>query len=262
MARLLVLGQSGTGKSWALGALIERVLDEQHPAHPGGETFDFAVHFDPENEERGLCEKGNRPLYQTLEVDTGTAQRIDWPRLVAKRKRIRLVPDMDEEKQRRLFGAICEAVFRLCKDRLPDSTCLLSCDESGQIVTQTGAPDAARKVQTRGRKHGIETIHSAQRPQQLHTTLISQTDRRLFFRINDDNALTKLNKQAGFNVNRIPAESPHLGPGDGLSDLSDRALVAENVGSGDLLVQSTEDWTRLRRHVADDDGILDESLRV
>jgi len=64
------------------------------------------------------------------------------------------------------------------------------------------------------------------------------------------------------NVNRIPAESTHLGPGDGLSDLPDRTLVAENVGSGDLLVQSTEDWTRLRQHVADDDGILDESLPV
>lgn len=262
MARLLVMGQSGTGKSYALGALIERVLDDEHPENPGGESFDFAVHFDPENEERGLCEKGNRPLYQTLEVDARTAAQIDWPLLVARRKRVRVVPDMSETAMQELFGVIADAVFELCKDHTPDKTCLLSCDESGQIVTQTGAADAALKVQTRGRKHGVETIHSAQRPQQLHTTIISQTDRRYYFRINNDNDLAKLNGQAGFNVNRIPVESEYIGPGDGLSDLPDRTVVAENVGAGKILVQSTEEWTRLREHYADDDGILDAGLRV
>ena len=45
MARVAVVGQSGTGKSWGAGALIERVLDTNHPKN-SGETFDLAVHFD------------------------------------------------------------------------------------------------------------------------------------------------------------------------------------------------------------------------
>ena len=171
---------------------------------------------------------------------------------------------MAEQHQRELFGAICKATFALCKDHWPDTTALISCDESGQIVTETDAPDAALTVQTRGRKHGVKTIHSAQRPQQLNTTIVSQCDRRYYFRISDDNALRKLNKQAGFNVNRLPAsvESELVTPGAGLSDLKNRIVVGENVTSGDILVQSTDDWTRLRRHVADDDGILDEGLRI
>jgi GTPase SAR1 family protein len=262
MARLLVMGQSGTGKSWALGALLERILDEEHPNHPG-ETFDFAVHFDPEDEERGLCEKGN-PLYKTLVVDRQTARQINWPKLVAQRERIRVVPDMDEESMQTLFGILAQSVFRLCKDDLPDKTCLLSCDESGDIVPQHGAHDAALRVQSRGRKHGVETIHAAQRPQQLNSSIISQTDRRYYFRINNDNDLSKLNSQAGFNVNRIPSgvESEHIDPGEGLRDLPDRTVVSENVSTGEILVQSTEEWIRMRNHHSGDDGILDSGLRI
>jgi hypothetical protein len=69
------------------------------------------------------------------------------------------------------------------EDYLPERACLLSCDESDQIVTQHGARDVALTIQTRGRKYGVEMIHSAQRPQRLHTTLLSQTDRDFWVRI-------------------------------------------------------------------------------
>jgi len=261
MARLLVLGQSGAGKSWALGALIERVLDSEHPEHPD-ETFDFAVHFDPEDEEQGLSGQDNRPLLGTYPVDVQKARETNWQMLIAKRKRLRVVPDMSADNMRQLFGTICQAAFRLCKDHLPEKTCLLSCDESGQIVTQHGAHDAALTIQTRGRKYGVETIHSAQRPQQLHTTLLSQTDRRLYFRIKDSNALRQIDKQAGFNVGRVPVDSDRIGPRDGLADLPDRTVVLENVDSGDIAVESTEDWTRVRNHYSGDDGTLDSALSI
>ena len=256
MARLTILGQSGTGKSWAGGALIERIMDPEHPENAGTESFDLAVHFDPEDEERGLSDAAHDPLYRRLDVDTELAEKIHWMKAVYNHRRIRVVPDMMESEQRELFGAICGAVFTLVKDVAPDLTALVSCDESGQIVTQNGADSRAFKAQTRGRKYGLETIHSSQRPQQLHTTVISQSDRRFYFRINDDNDLGKLQGQASFNVNRV------RGFGKGLSELDDRQVVIENVSTGEIIVESTENWTRSRPHYAQDDGIIDKSLPV
>ena len=169
---------------------------------------------------------------------------------------------MGADNMRQLFGTICQAPFRLCKDHLLERTCLLSCDESGQIVTQHGAHDAALTIQTRGRKYGVETIHSAQRPQQLHTTLLSQTDRRLYFRIKHSNALQQIDKQAGFNVSRVPVDSGLIGPRDGLADLPDRIIVLENVDSGDNAVESSDDWTRLRDQCSGDDRTLESALSI
>lgn len=261
MARMVMLGQSGTGKSYGQGCLLERALDPSHPDN-GGETFDMAVHFDPEDEERGLSDPDNNPLFATLNVDVKDARRINWAVLIAGRERVRVVPDMRTGHSRQLFGVIAQACFKIAKDHLPNRSILLSCDESGDIVTQNGAADAALEVQTRGRKHGLETIHACQRPQQLHTTILSQVDRRFYFRISGDNDVRKINGQSGFDVNRIPVESEHINPGDGIQDLPNRVVVAENTSNGEIAVESTENWTRKRPHYAGDDGVLDSVLGV
>jgi hypothetical protein len=238
------------------GALIERIMDPEHPENSGTESFDLAVHFDPEDEERGLSDADHDSIYQRLDVDQGLAGRIDWMKLIYNHRRVRIVPDLMEEEQRELFGVVADSLFTLVKDVAPDLTALLSCDESGQIVTQHGSHSGALRAQTRGRKYGLETIHSSQRPQQLSTTIISQSDRRFYFRINDDNDLSKLQGQAGFNVYNVPELSC------GLAGLDDRQVVIENVGAGEIVVESTNDWTRIRPHYARDDGIIDEALPV
>jgi len=101
-----------------------------------------------------------------------------------------------------------------------------------------------------------QTVHSSQRPQQLHETVISQSDRRFYFRLTNDRDLGKISPQTNFNVNSVP------GIGKGLSELEDCEVVIENVDSGDVVVESTEDWIRIRPHYADDDGIIDEALPV
>lgn len=256
MARICLIGQSGTGKSWAAGAILERVLDPGHPNNPGS-SFDLAVHFDPEDEETGLTDRNHDPLYQRLDVDVDLARRLNWKKVIYNHRKLRVVPDMREDEKRELYGAICGAVFSLCKDVAPEWTAFISCDEAGQYVRQHDADDRVLTVQTRGRKHGVETMHICQRPQQLHTTVISQSDRRFYFRVNDDNDLGKINKQAGFNVHRVPELD-----GYGLDDLEDRQVVVENKSSGEYVVQSTEDWTRIRPHHAKDDGIADGALPV
>lgn len=256
MARVAVIGQSGTGKSFGAGAVIERILDPNHPDNPG-QTFDIAVHFDPEDEEKGLSDADHDPLYRRLDVDAELARNLEWMKVLYNHRRIRVVPDMTDDAKAELYGVICGAVFELCKDVVPDLTALVSGDEIGSYVTQTSADKRVLTVQTRGRKYGVETVHVMQRPQQAHTEMISQCDRRMYFRVNDDNDLGKLSGQAGFNVNRIPNLN-----GRGLKELEDREVVIENVGTGDIIVESTNDWRRIRPHYSGDDGLIDDVLPV
>lgn len=256
MARMTCIGQSGTGKSYGSGALIERILDPNHPDNPGT-SFDLAVHFDPEDEERGLSDSEHDPIFKRLDVDEDMAAKLDWAMVIYNHRRIRVVPDMREEQMGELYGIICGAAFKLVKDYAPELSILVSCDEAGQFVTQNGADKRVLTLQTRGRKQGAETIHICQRPQQLHTTIISQSDVRFYFRVNDDNDLGKLQSQAGFNVNRIPGLD-----GRGLEDLRDREVVVENTQTGEIVVESTNDWVRRRPHHAKDDGIMDAALPV
>lgn len=250
MARIAVIGQSGTGKSWGAGAIIERVLDPDHPDN-AGQTFDLAVHFDPEDEEKGLCDRDSDypPLYKTLEVDEALASKLDWMKVIYNHRYVRVVPDMNEEPMAELYGVICGAVFTLCKDVVPELTAFISADEVGQYATQNGTDPRVLRVQSRGRKYGVETCHIMQRPQQVHSELISQSDVRFYLRITDDNDIRKLSSQTQFNANILEA-------------FADREVMVENSSTGDYVRESTNDWTRLRPHYAGDDGILDESLPV
>ena len=72
MARVTVLGRSGTGKSYYCGYLLEQAVPD----------FDFAVHFDVEDEETGLSHPDHDPLYKTLYVDQERASAISWPKVI------------------------------------------------------------------------------------------------------------------------------------------------------------------------------------
>lgn len=258
MGRVAVIGQSGTGKSWGAGAVIERILDTNHPQNPG-ETFDYAVLFDPEDEEKGLCETGGKydPLFHRLDVTAREAEAIDWRKAIVKYGRLRVVPDMAGEAKAATYGAICGAAFELAKDVLPSKTFLVCGDEVAQYASQYEIHEDVLTLQSRGRKHEAETVHIMQRPQQVHSELISQTDRRIYFRVSDENDLGKLQGSATFNVERIPNAG-----GRSLKELNDREVVVENVGDGEHIVETTNSWERLRPHYAKDDGLIDQVLGV
>lgn len=248
MARIVVIGQSGTGKSYGAGALIERVLDPEHPAN-GGQTFDIGIHFDYEDEERGLSDSTCDPLYQRFDVDLALANRVSWLKVIDNHRYLRIVPDMTVEEATKLYGVIAQAVMKICKDLAPELTAFVSCDEAGELCKQHSTPKAVLRMVTGGRKHGVECCHISQRPQQMHTTIISQADRRIYFRVSDSNDIDKINKNCGFNA-------------DELEDLPDRHCIIENKSTGDTARECTNDWTRIRPHHAKDDGIADAVLPV
>lgn len=248
MARTGVIGNSGTGKSWGAGAIIERVLDPNHPESPS-ETFDLAVHFDYEDEEKGLSDSDNDALFKRLDVDAELADQLDWLKVLYNHRRVRVVPDMTQEKARELLGVICEAIMKLCKELAPDLTAFLSIDEAHNFIPQGNNDDRIHYLMSNGRKHGIEYLVISQRPVSLHTSALGLTDRRIYFRVDEKNDIRGLREVTTFDA-------------DKLQTLQDRECIIENKSSGEYVKESTENWTRLRPHYAKDDGIVDDALPI
>lgn len=248
MARTAVIGNSGTGKSWGAGAIIERVLDPDHPESPG-DTFDIAVHFDYEDEERGLSDVDADPIFQRLDVDPELAAEIDWLQLLYNHRRVRVVPDMTMEEATELLGVISGALMKLCKDLVPDLTAFLSIDEAHNFIPQGNNDERVHRLISGGRKHGVEFLIVSQRPVSLHTSALGITDRRIYFRVDEKNDIRGLQDVTTFDANK-------------LQSLRDRECIVENKSSGEYVKESTEDWTRIRPHHAKDDGIVDDALPV
>lgn len=250
MARLAVLGNSGTGKSWAAGALLERVLDPDHPSNPG-ETFDLAVHFDFENEERGLSERGEySPLLWNVPVDRETANRFNWRAVLDNHKKIQIVPDMEPDAMCLLLGHVCNCMMDLCTpggrgDR--ELTGILSVDEAHNLIPQTINDRRIHRLISGGRKHGVEFVVISQRPASLHTNALGLADKRFYFRVDEKNDLRGLRDVTTFDANN-------------LQRLDDREVIVENKSTGTHRKESTNNWTRFRKHYARDDGILDAAI--
>lgn len=260
MARIIVLGASGTGKSYYAGKLLEEIVPE----------FDLAIHFDLEDEEMGLSDADRDPIYQSLYVDVDDAIRLDWLKVVANHRKIRVIPfDMTKAEMQQLYAHLCDCVMSICKDGYPDWTAFVSCDEAHNLVTQAAFDDRVERMITGGRKHGVECLHISQRPQLLHTTVISQADRRIYFSIGGENDIKKIEKVSSFDAGQV------------LDQLPDRVCVVENKSTGDWIVLVTDpaaeqhvtadilvdnldvdETEREHRHYSGDDGIADDFLPV
>lgn len=253
MARITILGMSGSGKSWYAGAMLEKIVPK----------FDLAVHFDLENEETGLSDANSDPLYQTLRVGRERYdgdEQINWIKTIYRHRKLRVVPEgLVGDEARDLYGRICEAVMLLCKDLpkldMPDgafvpSSAFVSCDEAHNLVPQARKIDErVERMITGGRKHGVECLHISQRPQLVHNTVITQADRRVYFGISGDRDIAAINKQCVFNAKK-------------LKKIGERQCIVENKDSGDTETIDTNTVDRIRPHHSGDDGLADDALPV
>jgi hypothetical protein len=113
MARVTVIGRCGRGKSYYTGYLLEQIVLE----------FTLAIHHHIEDEERGLSDANHDPLYRALTVNPQDARKLNWERVIAKNRKIRVVPSgLTTDEQRALYAGICKRVMRLCKDVQPKAT--------------------------------------------------------------------------------------------------------------------------------------------
>lgn len=248
MARSGIFGRSGVGKSWFFGMYLERVVP----------NFDYAVHFDKEDEERGLSRQGDS-LLKTFYVDkeffhdTRQVQGREVPLVIAvilKNKKVRVVPDgLTPDENRELFAQICNLAMKLGKT---DSNFHVSADEAHEVAPAIGDDLDERVVRmlTGGRKKGVEWALTTQRPAKLHEDAYTQMNYGVYFHLSKDNDIAKVNGSCGFDAyNKLD----RLGP---------REAYIEDLDEGSLKLVSTEDMDRERPHLAADDGTADEAFRA
>lgn len=240
MARMVILGASGSGKSWYTGAILEQTAP----------TFDYAIHFDPEDEEVALSAAEYDPIYARLEIDQQAYETMNLGKVIGRNKRVRIVPQgLTGEEMEDLYGQLCAIAMKLAKD-LKAGSVLVSCDEAHNVVHEGALDERVERLVTGGRKHEAEVIHVSQRPQLLHKTILSQSDKVCYFRVGEDNDLGKIDKQS-----EVPKRE--------IKRLGKRECIVENRDSGEWTTINTEtDVTRQRPHFSGDDGKLDDKLPV
>jgi hypothetical protein len=230
MARITVLGQSGTGKSWYSGWLIENVLPE----------FEHAIHLDYEDEEKGMS-LSEDPLYVTLFVDVDLLDSLDFESVVGRNKRVRAVPDgLTKDEIGDLAEGLAEAALEL-------GDCYFSLDEAHNICESHSIDPRMERLITGGRKYGVEWQAVTQRPQKLHEDVLSQSNISVYFSVSKDRDLKKIGNSSDVDADRI-------------SGLDKRQAIIENHDTGEVKAIDTNNLSRKYPHVAGDDGKADELL--
>jgi hypothetical protein len=260
MARTVVFGKSGSGKSWYVGQRLGNILEPDDP----DDEFERAVHMDLEDEEKGLSQKGDA-LLLTFECDKEDLRRqvvvdpddppdyipekelddgpiIYLPKWVLyKNDYVRVVPNgLNDKEQVKLCEMLADAAMRA-------GDCHFSMDEAHRVANQGDMGQKMNNLITGGRKRGVEWAFITQRPQLIHKTLIAQANHGVFFKLTSGRDIKKADKLA----ESFDAE-------DVLPGLPDRVAIVENYSTGESVRIDTNDLERKYEHVAGDDGKADE----
>jgi len=245
MARTGIFGRSGTGKSYFFGSVLEDTVPD----------FDYAVHFDIEDEEIGMSLKGE-PLFKSFYIDQGYAnQVVDYQgrqipliqAIVLEERKVRVIPDgLKEDEIRELFRHVSKLSMEIGKQ---GKTAHISADEAHMYVPDDEElPDAVERMITGGRKKGVEWTFCTQRPAKLHATAFTQLNFGIYFHLPKDNDRMKVNNSSGFNAYHK------------LESMEEREAWVENLDTGDLAHLDTNTIDRHYDHFSGDDGIADEVL--
>lgn len=256
MARTVIFGKSGSGKSWYTGERITQILEPEDPE----KEFEFAIHIDLEDEERGLSKKGNA-LLKTFEVDKQDLRKqvyvdeddppgfvpeeelkdgpvISLPKyIIYQNKYVRVVPDgLDDAEQKVLVEMMSDAAMFT-------GDCHFSMDEAHRIATEGAMGSRLNDVITGGRKRGVEWCFITQRPQLIDKTIIAQADIGVFFKLTSERDVKKADKLAeSFDAEEV------------LPSLPPRTAIVEDYKNGNSFKIDTNDLDRKYEHVAGDDG--------
>lgn len=256
MARVVIFGKSGSGKSWYTGQKIGEILEPDDPEM----EFEYAIHVDLEDEERGLSLKGDA-LLKTFECNKEKLREqvivnpddppsfipekeladgpiIALPKwVVYKNKYVRAVPDgLSDAEEVVLAEMMADAA-------LTTGDCHFSLDEAHRIATTGKIGPRLETVITGGRKRGVEWVFITQRPQAIHKQIIAQADIGVFFKLTSERDVMKADKLAeSFSADDV------------LPGLPKRTAIVEDYDKGTARKLDTNTLDRAYPHVAGDDG--------
>ena len=238
MARTIVSGKSGSGKSWEMGRFLENVVPR----------FKYAIHFDMENEEPGLCANvdGAPAVYNAWYIDEPGLTEWDLPETIRQNQKLRVVPDgLTDEETVNLFALVCRTAMHISNQE--DMDFHISADEAHNFIPKAGLHEDISRALTGGRKRGLEWTLGSQRLQNLHEDALSQSNYSIAFRM-DGRYAQKMNNYVGYDAER---RLPQLGK---------RECIYNNRDKGEWWKVVTDQKNRAHPHAADDDGIADEFL--
>jgi hypothetical protein len=296
MARTVILGASGTGKSYFGGGVLEHILadddgsgradgcacqhdncdhqpgDDGHvprvetgdgaPDFDTGEDFEYAIHYDVEDEETGFSNPED-PVLLTYEVDADALRRavkvaddspyipddvdtaepmplVQW--VFYYNKYVRFVPDGLTDKEKKILAEM------LADAAMEAGDCHFSVDEAHLIAEKHAIGDKLNRLITGGRKKGVEWLFITQRPQNLHEDILSQSDYTVYFRLTDRDR------------DKAASKSEAIEDAEGkIASLDAREAIIEDFEQHEWHQFNTNNFNRTIPHHAGDDGKADDA---
>jgi len=177
--RVAIIGESGSGKSWAIAVVAEQAIQQGLQVifiDPHGEYWTFAERFDV------VIVGGDKGdlLFSEECIDI-------YGEIIKQGKNIdfNLRELLDDEMT---YGRLVERILRMLWKVLVNNPrpCIVVFEEAQMVCPQEKSFDVMRRVSlvknivTGGRKFGISFILGSQRPAELHKTPLSQCWIRLF----------------------------------------------------------------------------------
>lgn len=281
MARVMVLGRSGSGKSWFAGKILADILegdadfDGENPPDEAeaavndatsedSRGFEYAAHLDLEDEERGLSQADD-PLLLTFEVDSETLASVvsykterDAPDYIPERElegdgpfhlplvkwvlyRNRYVRFVPEGLSKDEMVLLVEFIADAA---MQAGSTHFSLDEAHLVAQKHNIGDKLMRLATGGRKRGVEWLFITQRPQKIHEDILSQTDYTIYFNLRDRDL-----EKAADKAEAIPDAEGEIGA------LGKREAIIEDFDAGTYEQFSTDGMERAYPHAAGDDGV-------
>lgn len=237
MARTIIAGGSGNGKSWEFGRVLENIVPQ----------FTHAVHIDIENEEKGLSkpgEDGSGPIYYSFYVDRQGLSDWNIPETIRTQKKLRIVPDdLMPQEITRLTALVSRTAMEIAQH--DEFNFYFSADEAHSVMPKHGLDDDISRLLTGGRKRGIEWAVATQRLANIHEDAITQASHGFYFGMGGTDA-QKVNSYTVFDARKQ------------LSNLDKREYIREDRNAGEWHKVDTNRLSRAHPHEAADDGIADE----
>jgi len=221
----LILGMSGMGKSWMEGYLIEQTTKQR-------------IILDPKGEHVGLAEK--LLLFDRTAVAAVATLKGGWyelcRRIIATQKSVRLqVKGLDYNEQLEMVDGLARAVHE--RGHL-----FFSAGEYHRFAPNGRVPKWVQILHTDARTCQVDYIVSSQRPALLDTTVVSQANRRIAFKMEDVNDLKRA--ESLFR----PVEGVGRRSTDAIMQLRPRQCLYIDADTSEQQLIETETLTRKVAH--------------
>ena len=219
--RLLIAAQSGYGKSYVGQAMIEENLQD----------VSYSAVMDYKDEFRGLVKSG-LASYVGVGAKEAELGADAWAEVIANNGHVVLARAVEPETWRDVVARVAKAVRSL------DGQGLVAIDEAHSVANQSAKLLQPIKLLATTGRGGVSSIWITQRLQELHNTVIAQTNASLYGGFKDPSDRGRLGVEYNEEVHNPLATAPIRGlpeelehPEDGAVPLRKREENGQVVGS-------------------------------